>query len=142
MENLELVVEQKIGETKDSQLKNIVKQNFKGETTEAGLYFAIARLAERQGYPEIAQVLTTIAIEEIEHASRFAQLNGMISDDVFENIKTMLEGEINANKAKKEAAIKAEELGIESARDYFNESAKDEARHARMLEGLLNRYAK
>ncbi|MTI48794.1 ferritin family protein [Sporosalibacterium faouarense] len=142
MKNLEFVIEQKIGETKDSELQNIVKQNFKGETAEAGMYFAMARLAERQGYPEIAEALRTIGIEEIEHASRFAQLNGMISEDIFENIRVMLDGETNANKGKREAAIKAEELGIVSARDYFNESAKDEARHARILEGLLNRFAK
>ncbi len=142
MEKIELVIEQKIGETKNTELKNIVKQNFKGETTEAGMYFAMARLAERQGYPEIALVLRNIGIEEIEHAAKFAQLNAMISDDLFENIRFMLEGEVNANKTKREAAIKAEELGIESARDYFNESAKDEARHARILEGILQRFGK
>lgn len=142
MENKNFIIEDQIGETKDSELKNEVKQNFKGETKEAGLYFAMARLAERQGYPEIAHALRTIGIEEVEHASKFAQFNGMISDDIFENMKFMLEGEINANKSKREAAEKAEKLSIASARDYFNESAKDEARHARILQGLLKRYEK
>ncbi|RKD29568.1 ferritin-like domain-containing protein [Thermohalobacter berrensis] len=142
MNKRELTIENVIGETKGTDLEKIVKQNFKGETKEVGIYLAMARLAQRQGYPEIAEVLKRIAIEEAEHAARFAELNGMISDDIFENIKEMLEGETFANKGKREAAIEAEKLGLESARDYFNESSKDEARHARMLEGILNRYNK
>jgi len=100
----------------------------------------MARLAQRQGYPEIAEVLKTIAWEEAEHAARFAELNGMIQEDIFENIKQMLEGEIASNEGKKQAADKAAELGLDTARDFFNESSKDEARHARMLEGILARY--
>lgn len=137
----ELTVENIIGETKGTEIERIVKQNFTGETTEAGLYLAMARLAQRQGYPEIAEVLKTIAWEEAEHAARFAEFNGMIQEDLFENIKQMLEGETFANQGKKQAAEKAQELGLETARDYFNESAKDEARHARMLEGILRRYS-
>lgn len=137
----ELTVESIIGETKGTEIERIVKQNFTGETTEAGLYLAMARLAQRQGYPEIAEVLKTIAWEEAEHAARFAEFNGMIQEDLFENIKQMLEGETFANQGKKQAAEKAQELGLETARDYFNESAKDEARHARMLEGILRRFS-
>jgi rubrerythrin len=137
-----LTVENQIGETKGTELERIVKQNFTGETTEAGLYLAIARLAQRQGYPEIAEVLKTIAIEEAEHAARFAELNGMIQEDLFENLRQMLEGETFANAGKKQAADQAQQLGLETARDYFNESSKDEARHARMLEGLLRRFDK
>ncbi|GAB6086299.1 ferritin-like domain-containing protein [Alkaliphilus crotonatoxidans] len=141
MKKRELTIEAIIGETKDTKLERIVSQNFKGETSEAGLYLAMARLAQREGYPEIAEVLKTIAWEEAEHAAHFAELNGMIQVDLFENIKEMLEGETFANQGKREAAQMAEELGLYSARDYFNESAKDEARHARMLEGILHRYA-
>lgn len=137
-----LTVENQIGETKGTELERIVKQNFTGETTEAGLYLAIARLAQRQGYPEIAEVLKTIAIEEAEHAARFAELNGMIQEDLFENLRQMLDGETFANAGKKQAADQAQQLGLETARDYFNESSKDEARHARMLEGLLRRFDK
>ncbi|GBG56085.1 hypothetical protein SPFL3102_00583 [Sporomusaceae bacterium FL31] len=135
-----LTVENLIGETKGTELERTVKQNFTGETTEAGLYLAMARLAQRQGYPEIAEILKTIAIEEAEHAARFAELNGMIQEDLFANIQQMLEGETFANAGKKQAADLAQQLGLETARDYFNESAKDEARHARMLEGLLRRF--
>jgi rubrerythrin len=137
-----LTVENVIGETKGTELERVVKQNFVGETSEAGLYLAMARQAQRQGYPEIGELLKTMAKEEAEHAARFAELNGMIQEDLFDNIKQMLEGEVFANQGKKQAADRAQELGLETARDYFNESAKDEARHARMLEGILKRYHK
>jgi len=142
MEDLKLVCENVLGETKGTGLETAVKQNFNGETSEVGMYLAMARLAQRQGYPEIAEVLKVIAWEEAEHASVFAELNGMLQEDIFDNIKKMIEGEIFSNKAKKEAADKAQELGIASARDYFNISSKDEARHARMLQGILRRYNK
>ncbi|MCM8900456.1 rubrerythrin family protein [Caldicoprobacter algeriensis] len=142
MQDLKLVTENILGETKGTELERVVKQNFNGETSEVGMYLAMARLAQRQGYPEIAEVLKTIAWEEAEHAAVFAELNGMLQEDIFENIKRMLEGEVFANQGKKEAADKAQELGIASARDYFNLSAKDEARHARMLQGILKRYNK
>ncbi|AKL94194.1 rubrerythrin [Clostridium aceticum] len=140
MEKKSLTVENVIGETKGTELERIVKQNFTGETSEVGVYLAMARLAQCQGYPEIAEVLKTIAWEEAEHAARFAEFNSMIQEDLFDNIRQMLEGEIFANEGKKQAADKAAALGLDTIRDYFNESAKDEARHARMLEGILNRY--
>lgn len=139
---LNLTIENSIGETKGTNLERAVKQNFNGEVNEAGIYLAMARLAQRQGYPEIAEVLKTIAWEEAEHASVFAELNGMIQEDIFDNIKQMIEGEVFSNKNKREAAEMAEKLGIESARDYFNIFAKDEGRHARMLEGILKKYGK
>jgi rubrerythrin len=139
---LNLTIENSIGETKGTHLERAVKQNFNGEVNEAGIYLAMARLAQRQGYPEIAEVLKTIAWEEAEHASVFAELNGMIQEDIFDNIKQMIEGEVFSNKNKREAAEMAEKLGIESARDYFNIFAKDEGRHARMLEGILKKYGK
>lgn len=140
MEKIQLAIENVLGVTKGTELQGAVRQNFTGETKEAGIYLALARLAQRQGYPEIGEILKTIAWEEVEHAARFAELNGMIQDDIFENLQQMLEGEISSNKDKKQAADKAAELGIEAARDYFYESAKDEARHARMIEGILVRY--
>lgn len=142
MDKLNLIIEDKIGETKGTELERAVKQNFNGEIKEAGVYLAMAKQAQRQGYPEIAEILKVIAWEEVEHAAVFAELNGMIQDDIFENIKMMIEGEVFSNQNKKEASDKAKELGIDSARDYFNIFAKDEARHARMLEGILNKYNK
>lgn len=137
---MELETENKLGITEDSVVQDAVEMNFDGEVKEAGLYSAMARQAQREGYPEMAEVFKRIAIEEVEHAARFAELNGMISSSTKENIEKMLEGEKMSNKAKKQAADKAREEGLEAAADYFNESAKDEGRHARMLEGLLERY--
>lgn len=140
MEKRNLTVEDRLGEAKGTELERVVKQNFKGETSEVGLYLAMARQAQREGYPEIAEVLKTIAWEEAEHAARFAEFNGMIEDSLVANLKQMLDGETFANRDKKEAADKAAVLGLETVSHYFNESSKDEARHARMLEGILQRY--
>ncbi|CDI49983.1 ferritin-like domain-containing protein [Clostridium tetani] len=142
MERVDLTIETTLGDTKGTNMERVVKQNFKGETTEAGLYLAIARQAQRQGHADIAEVLKVLAWEELEHAATCAELNGMITDNCFEDIKRMLEGEIFANKSKREEALKARELNIESAEEFFNSGAKDEGRHARILEGILNKIEK
>jgi len=142
MVNVELINEHKIGVTKGTDLEKEVEANFKGECTEVGLYLAMARQAEREGLPEVANVLRKIAFEEAEHAAHFAEMNGIISENLKENIEKMLEGECKANKEKKEVAKKAKELNIDPAHDYFDESSRDEARHAMMLKGLLERYFK
>ena len=136
---MEFAVENKLGVTKGSELEKVVDGNFKGETQETGLYLAMARQAQREGYPEVAEVLKRIAWEEAAHAARFAELNGKIGSTK-ENIEKMLQGEQGANKAKRKAAVTAKEEGIDPAHDVFDESAKDEARHASMLKGLLDRY--
>ncbi|PKM83581.1 MAG: rubrerythrin family protein [Firmicutes bacterium HGW-Firmicutes-13] len=136
----ELVNVDKLGITKGTDLEGAVNGEFKGETYEVGVYLAMARQAQREGYPEIAEVLKTIAWEEAEHASLFAELNGKISTSTKVNIEKMLAGEIEANKGKREAAVKAKELDIDPAHDIFDTTSRDEARHARALEGLLKRY--
>jgi len=130
----------KIGITRETELEQAVDSNFKGETAEVGLYLAMARQAQREGYPEIAEILKTVAWEEAEHAAKFAELNGKISESTKENLEKMLAGEKAANKGKREAAVRAKELGIDQAHDVFDESSRDEARHAKALEGLLERY--
>ncbi|GAB6100002.1 ferritin family protein [Halanaerocella petrolearia] len=137
---MDFVVETKLGVTEDTDLEEAVEMNFGGETNETGLYLAMARQAQREGYPEVAEVLKRIAKEEAAHAARFAELNGKISDSVKKDIEKMLQGEQGANKAKRQAAVDAKEAGIDPAHDFFDESAKDEARHACMLKGLLDRY--
>lgn len=139
---MELVNENKIGLTKGTPLEEDVKQEFRGETMEVGLYLAMARQAQREGLPEVAEVLKTIAFEEAAHAARFAELNGRISTNTKANIEKMLKGEIEANIGKKEAAKKAKEAGFDEAHDALDESSRDEARHARALQGLLDRYFK
>ncbi|MDI3538295.1 MAG: hypothetical protein PWP12_506 [Bacillota bacterium] len=137
---MDLVNESKLSVTKGTVLEQAVEMNFRGETSEVGLYLAMARQAMREGYPEIAEVLRRIAWEEAEHASHYAELNGMISESTKENIERMLKGEQGANRGKREAAVQAKEAGLDHAHDYFDESSRDEARHARALEGLLKRY--
>jgi len=136
----ELINEVQIGVAKGTVVEESVKMNFQGECSEVGLYLAMARQAEREGYPEVSEALKRIAWEEAEHASHFAELNGLISPSTKENIQKMLKGETGANKGKKDAAIKAKENNVDPAHDYFDESSRDEARHARTLEGLLKRY--
>lgn len=136
----ELVSENKIGVAAGTDVADYVEANFKGETAEVGLYLAMARQAQREGYPEIAEVLKRIAWEEAEHGARYAELNGKIDLNTLENVRRMLAGEIGANKMKKEAAKKAKEANVDEAHDFFDESSRDEARHARMLEGILDRF--
>jgi len=100
----------------------------------------MAKQAQREGYPEIAEVLKTIAMEEAWHAAGYAELKGLISSSTKENLERMLKGEENANKHKREAAVKSKEAGIDEAHDFFDVSARDEGRHARAIKGLLDRY--
>ncbi len=137
---MELVSENRLGVSRGSAVEEEVKMNFKGECTEVGLYLAMARVAMRQGYPEIALALEKIAWEEAQHAAVFAEMNGMVGEDTKANLEKMLSGEQNANRGKREAAIKAKENGVDEAHDFFDVSARDEARHARALKALLDRY--
>ncbi len=132
----------KLGVSKGTSVEEAVMHNFKGETSEVGLYLAMSKQALRDGYPEIAEALKSIAWDEAWHAARFAELNGLVSESTKENIKKMLAGELGANKGKREAAVKAKESDIDEAHDFFDESSRDEARHARALQGLLGRYFK
>lgn len=136
----DLVNENKIGVTKGTIVEEAVEANFKGETMEVGLYLAMARQAQREGLPEIAQVLESIAWDEAWHAANFAELNGKISESTKENIEKMLHGEQAANRGKREAAVMAKENNVDPAHDFFDVSSRDEGRHARALEGLLQRY--
>ena len=139
---MDLISENKIGIAKGTAVEEAAGNNFKGETGEVGLYLAMARQAQREGYPEIAEVLKTIAIEEAWHAAGYAELNGLISSSTRENLQRMLKGEEGANKYKRESAVKSKEAGIDEAHDFFDVSARDEARHARAIKGLLDRYFK
>lgn len=136
----DLVNENKIGVAKGTAVEDAIEANFKGETMEVGLYLAMARQAQREGYPEVAAVLKAIAEDEAWHAAHFAELNGKISESTKENVEKMLRGEEAANKGKREAAVTAKEQGIDPAHDFFDESSRDEGRHAKALEGLLQRY--
>jgi rubrerythrin len=137
---MDLVNENIVGVCKDTTVIDDVGTEFKGETWEVGIYLAMARQAQREGYPEVALVLKEIALEEAQHAALFAELSGRISKSTKENLEKMLKGEIEANKGKRAAALRAKEAGIDQAHDVLDESSRDEARHARALKGLLDRY--
>lgn len=136
----ELALENKQGEARGTSLEEVVEANFRGETSEIGLYLAMAHQAQREGYPEVAETLKTIAWEEAQHAARYALLNGKISSITKENLEKMLAGEQAANRGKREAAIKAKMEAGDETHEVFDETSRDEARHAHMLEGLLQRY--
>ena len=117
-----------------------LRANFEGECSEVGMYLAMSRVAEREGYPEVAEAFKRYAWEEAEHAARFCEMNGIIKDDLKANIEMMLEGEKMANAEKREASEKAAAENLEDATDFFKESSKDEGRHYKILEGILERY--
>ncbi|MBI2955163.1 MAG: rubrerythrin family protein [Chloroflexi bacterium] len=137
---VEVINENKFGEAKGTAVEEAVEKNFRGETMEVGLYLAMAWQAQREGYPEISEVLKSIAWDEANHAMRYAILNGMISESTKENLEKMLAGEQMANKGKREAAVKAREAAGDETHEVFDDTSRDEARHARALAGLLNRF--
>ncbi len=137
-----LIQENKLGEAKGTPLEEAAEANFQGETGEVGLYLAMARIAQQEGYPEVGEVLKTIASEEAQHAARYALLNGKVSSNTKTNLQTMLAGEQGANRGKREAAIKAKTEASDEVHEVFDESSRDEGRHANMLQGLLQRYFK
>ena len=117
------------------------KDHFKGECSEVGMYMAMARIALREGYPEVAMLMEQIAKEEAEHAAKFAEMLGeVVSDSTEENIKKMLAGENGACASKLEIAKKAKELNYDAIHDAVHEMAKDEQRHGAALEAMLKRY--
>lgn len=139
---VEVSNENRIGEAKGTAVEQDVLKNFQGETAEVGLYLAMAWQAQREGYPEIGEALKSIAWDEAQHAVRYALLNGMISESTKENLEKMLAGEQMANRAKREAAVRAGEAACDEAHQVFDDTSRDEARHARALAGLLRRYFK
>ena len=137
---MDLVNENTIGQAKGTAVEEAVQKNFQGETKEVGLYLAMAWQAQREGYPEISDALKAIAWEEAQHAMRYALLNGLISENTKDNLAEMLAGEQMANKGKREAAVRAREAAGDETHEVFDDSSRDEARHARILAGLLRRY--
>ena len=140
MDDLNFSLVNELGIAKgNEELKNSLDGQFNGETAEVGLYLAMARVAQRAGYPEVAEVLKVIAWEEAEHAAQYAELTGKISDCTKTNITKMMNGELGSNKLKSELATKAKAANIEELYTFIDHAARDEARHACMLKGLLNR---
>ena len=132
-----------IGVAKDVDPRVIegLKNNFDGECSEVGMYLAMSRAADRQGYPEVAEAYKRIAFEEADHAARFAELLGeVVSADSKVNLAMRVEAEYGATEGKVELAKLAKELGYDAIHDTVHEMARDEARHGKAFKGLLERY--
>ena len=137
--------EHRIGIAKgvDSRIIEGLQANFAGECTEVGMYLAMSRQADREGFPEVAEAYKRYAFEEAEHAAKFAELLGeVVTNSTKENLQLRVNAEHGATQGKKDLATLAKELGLDAIHDTVHEMAKDEARHGRGFEGLLNRYFK
>ncbi len=120
-----------------------LRANFTGECTEVGMYLAMARVAHREGYPEIGMYYEKAAFEEAEHAAKFAELLGnVLTDSTAKNVKMRMEAENGACAGKLELAKLAKQLGYDDVHDTVHEMAKDEARHGCGFKGLFERYFK
>jgi rubrerythrin len=117
-----------------------LKANFEGECCEVGMYLAMARQADREGYPEISEAFRRYAFEEADHASRFAELIGDVVWDTKTNLEKRAEAECGACAGKMAIAKRAKEENLDAIHDTVHEMAKDEARHGRGFDGLLKRY--
>ncbi|BCI62471.1 MULTISPECIES: NADH peroxidase [Bacteroidales] len=141
---LQFADEHRIGVAKgvDAEVLEGLKAHFNGECTEVGMYLAMSRQADREGYPEVAEAYKRIAWEEAEHAAKFAELLGEVVWDTKTNLKARMDAEAGACEDKKRIATRAKELGLDAIHDTVHEMCKDEARHGKAFEGLYNRFFK
>ena len=132
-----------VGVAKDvpEEIKQGLRENFEGECSEVGMYLAMARVAHREGYPEIGLYWEKAAYEEAEHAAKFAELLGeVVTDSTKKNLEMRVDAENGATAGKFELAKKAKALNLDAIHDTVHEMARDEARHGKAFEGLLKRY--
>ncbi len=120
-----------------------LRANYMGECTEVGMYLAMARVAHREGYPEIGLYWEKAAYEEAEHAAKFAELLGeVVTASTKKNLEMRVDAENGATAGKFDLAKRAKALNLDAIHDTVHEMARDEARHGKAFEGLLNRYFK
>ena len=125
----------------DPEIIEGLRANFNGECSEVGMYLAMARVAHREGYPEIGLYWEKAAYEEAEHAAKFAELLGeVVTDSTKRNLEMRVEAEHGATEGKTMLAKRAKELNLDAIHDTVHEMARDEARHGKAFEGLLKRY--
>ena len=124
-------------------IKADLRANFEGECSEVGMYLAMARVAHREGYPEIGLYWEKAAYEEAEHAAKFAELLGeVVTDSTKKNLEMRVEAENGATAGKTDLAKRAKVANLDAIHDTVHEMARDEARHGRAFKGLLERYFK
>ena len=125
----------------DPKIVEGLRQNFNGECSEVGMYLAMSRVADREGYPEIAEAFKRYAFEEAEHAAKFAELLGeVVTSSTKKNLEMRVDAEHGACAGKKELAVMAKQQNLDAIHDTVHEMAKDEARHGSGFKGLLQRY--
>ena len=139
---LVFVTEHEIGVAKgcDEEMIKDLNAHFSGECTEVGMYLAMSRQADREGYPEVAEAFKRYAWEEAEHASKFAELLGDLVWDTKTNLEKRMNAESGANADKMRIAKRAKQLNLDAIHDTVHEMAKDEARHGKGFEGLFKRF--
>ena len=140
---LQFVDEHVIGVAKgcDDEMIKDLNNHFMGECTEVGMYLAMSRQADREGYPEVAEAFKRYAWEEAEHAAKFAELLGeVVTDSTKKNLEMRVEAEHGATAGKFDLAKRAKAANLDAIHDTVHEMARDEARHGRAFEGLLKRY--
>lgn len=125
----------------DPEILEGLRQNFTGECTEVGMYLAMARVADREGYPEISEAFKRYAFEEAEHAAKFAELLGdVVTPSTKKNLELRAAAEFGATEGKTLLAKMAKAQNLDAIHDTVHEMARDEARHGKGFEGLLRRY--
>ena len=135
--------EHRVGIAKDvdKEVIEALRANFNGECSEVGMYLAMSRQADREGYSEVAEAYKRYAFEEAEHAAKFAELLGeVLTNDTKRNLEMRVEAEFGACSGKKDLATLAKKLNLDAIHDTVHEMCKDEARHGRGFKGLLERY--
>jgi rubrerythrin len=140
--SLNFADEHRLGVAKgvDKEIWDGLQAHFMGEATEVGMYLAMSRQADREGYPEIAEALKRYAWEEAEHCAKFAELLGEVVWDTKTNLEKRMMAEQGACEDKKRIATLAKQQNLDAIHDTVHEMAKDEARHGKGFEGLFNRY--
>ncbi|MBP3332137.1 MAG: NADH peroxidase [Tidjanibacter sp.] len=143
-ESVTFVDEHVIGVAKgvDKEIWDGLQAHFMGECTEVGMYLAMSRQADREGYPGVAEAFKRYAWEEAEHAAKFAELIGEVVWDTKTNVYKRMMAESGACEDKKRIATLAKQQNLDAIHDTVHEMAKDEARHGKGFEGLYNRYFK
>ena len=125
-----------------AELQEFIRAEYNGECSEAGMYQAMARVAYREGYPEVGAYYETAAWEEAGHAARYAEFIGgdVVSDSTEENLRRRIAAENGACKAKTDAAKQAKALNLDALHDSIHEMARDEARHGKAFQSLFKRF--
>ena len=122
-------------------IKEDLRANFNGECSEVGMYLAMARVAYREGYPEVGMYYEKAAYEEAEHAAKFAELLGeVVTNSTKKNLELRVAAENGATAGKTDLAVRAKQANLDAIHATVHEMARDEARHGKAFEGLLKRY--